>query len=313
MRCSDPFDVGFQEDGKTLAWSERTASKEFPFFKLPCGQCIECRLEYARQWAVRCVHEAQMHEKNSFITLTYSDENLKSPFLEYRDFQLFMKKLRKLQNAPISYFVTGEYGEKTKRPHWHAIIFNWSPNDLEFMRENHRGDRIFKSATVDKIWGHNCPRDRPNEIGSVTFESAGYVARYAAKKLVHGDDDEKYKPISKKSSKRAIGSAWLEKYWPDVFSTGRVVLRDGTTCGVPRYYEKWMAKNHPEIYAHYVTETKRFNIELAQSKAEMTRSEYLLGCFERYFKNKPNLISPEEVAKIIQRQKFQVLQQHLKL
>ena len=39
--------------------------------KLPCGQCVGCRLERSRQWAVRCVHEAQMHDRNCFITLRF--------------------------------------------------------------------------------------------------------------------------------------------------------------------------------------------------------------------------------------------------
>lgn len=81
MRCTSPFTVGFQSDGKTLSWTAKNRSWEFPTFQLPCGKCIECRLEYARQWAVRCVHEAQMHSRNAFITLTYSDEHLKKKSL----------------------------------------------------------------------------------------------------------------------------------------------------------------------------------------------------------------------------------------
>jgi hypothetical protein len=44
--------------------------------KIPCGQCIGCRLEYSRQWAMRCHHEASLHIFNSFITLTYDPEHL---------------------------------------------------------------------------------------------------------------------------------------------------------------------------------------------------------------------------------------------
>ena len=226
MRCLYPGEVGFQDDGKTIAFSPKKISKQYATFKLPCSKCIECRLEYARQWAVRCVHESKMHEDNVFVTLTYSEENLKSPKLQYSDYQLFMKRLRdhifrdflktygkenwKLltkqekkeiyEHKIISTFVTGEYGDKTKRPHWHAIIFNWSPSDLKYFRKNENGDTIYKSDLLNSLWQHG-----HNEIGSVTFESAGYVARYAAKKLVHGGDDEhEYHPISKKSSRHLL-------------------------------------------------------------------------------------------------------------
>lgn len=58
---------------------------------IPCGQCIGCRLERSRQWAVRCVHEASLHTSNCFLTLTFSNiallflHNLdkRNPFILY--------------------------------------------------------------------------------------------------------------------------------------------------------------------------------------------------------------------------------------
>lgn len=270
MRCTSPRTVGFKSDGKTICWSQKEYSKAFATFQLPCSKCLACRLEYARSWAIRCVHEARMWEKNSFITLTYDDEHLVSPRLVYRDFQLFMKKLRKLQNEPIGFFVTGEYGEITKRPHWHAIVFNWYPSDANYFRSNERGDRIFKSVLLDRTWsaGHT-------EIGSVTFDSAGYCARYAAKKLVHGRDEEHdFQPISKKSSKHAIGKKWLEKFWPDVFLHGRVELDNGMSAPVPRYYEKWLKQNHPEEWVDYVTRKKEEIIDIGVARAEAEKLEW---------------------------------------
>lgn len=146
MRCLKPRSVGFAADGKTIAWSQKSISKEFSTFQLPCGKCLECRLEYGRQWAVRCVHEAETHEHNCFITLTYSDKNLKSDRLQKRDIDLFIKKLRdsifqktvekhgknwskmtnqekkqfridhqeELKKSQISIFGVGEYGDKKK-------------------------------------------------------------------------------------------------------------------------------------------------------------------------------------------------------
>lgn len=325
MRCTRPRTVGFQADGKTLAWSQKNVCKEYATFQLPCGKCLECRLDYARQWAIRCVHEASMYENNCFITLTYSDKHLKSPKLVYADFQKFMKRLRKLQNEPMGVFVTGEYGDQTKRPHWHAIIFNWRPNDLVYSRSNERGDRIFTSATLDRLWGKNDPEKRPNEVGEVTFHSAGYCARYASKKIVHSAngklaeaDHHEWQPISKKSSKHAIGKRWLERNWRDVFTAGRLLLKlpDGqvTDTSIPRYYERWFKDNHPKEYLHYVTQAKAEKIAHASEKAEREKQEWL-DALNRKRLNGPGrwVITPNERRRLITESKFQMLQNNLKL
>ena len=115
--------------------------------KVACGQCIGCRLERSRQWAIRCVNEASLYRGNCFITLTYSDEYLpQNKSLDKRDFQLFMKRLRKeFSSERIRYFHCGEYGCSCKvcglsaklcrrvgcgsfveglgRPHYHALFF----------------------------------------------------------------------------------------------------------------------------------------------------------------------------------------------
>ena len=80
---------------------------------LPCGQCINCRLNRSQEWAIRCVHEASLHSQNSFITLTYNNDNLPANgSLYYRDVQLFLKRFRKRHpKIKISYYLAGEYGE----------------------------------------------------------------------------------------------------------------------------------------------------------------------------------------------------------
>lgn len=275
---------------------------------MPCGKCLECRLDYARQWAVRCVHEAAMHERNCFITLTYSDENLKSPKLDYTDFQKFMKKLRKVQNAPIGVFVTGEYGDKTKRPHWHAILFNYCPSDSVLKYTNDRGDRVFESETLSKLWGNGIA-----EFGSVTFHSAGYCARYAAKKLGHGRDGEhEFEPISKKSNKHAIGKKWIEKYWPDVFNYGHVILADGKKCTIPRYYEKWFKENRPNEWLIYTEKVKLEKIAKATRREKITQAEYFDRVFARG-SGRTNPKTPNQVRNDLLKAKFKMLQDNLKL
>lgn len=307
MRCLYPRSVGFKADGKTILWSPRLISKEYPTFVLPCGKCIECRLEYARSWAVRCVHEAQMHERNSFITLTY--ENLTTTKLVYRDFQLFMKKLRKTQRDPIGVFVTGEYGDKNKRPHWHAILFNWRPRDLVYVRVNENQDRIYNSECLSKLWGLGF-----TEVGDVTFKSAGYCARYAAKKLVHGPDGHEYEPISRKSSKHAIGKRFLERYWRDIFNHGECILFDGTSVPIPRYYEKWFRENHFESWLCYVRDVKPKLIEFAERRTAKEREIFLDYLYDRRDRgDMSDPISKREVRIKLAAERFKRLQSFNKL
>jgi len=296
-------------------------------FQVPCGRCLECRLEYARQWAVRCVHEAQMHANNCFITLTYSDEHLKSAKLDYSHFQKFMKRLRRSLDLPIGVFVTGEYGEQKKRPHWHAIIFGWSPPERVFRYSNHRGDKVFSSPILgpydnDEVQEcRNWPRSPlwtfgKAEFGSVTFESAGYCARYAAKKLIHGKDSEhEFHPISKKSNQNAIGKKWIEKFWPDVFNFGQIILPDGSTCGIPRYYIKWLKENKPTEYIRYVTQTRLRKIEHAQAKDNLEKEKFneTLAVRSANGKALDYPLTKTQIKHKILEEKFKQLQDNLKL
>lgn len=347
MRCTSPRTVGFYDDGKTICWSPKKYSKQFPTFQIPCSKCISCRLESARQTAVRCVHEAQMHEQNSFITLTYDEENLTSEKLQYQDFQNFVKRLRHYiydeelkrmypyaktqmerraaarthteetrkdlrERLSISVFVAGEYGDRKKRPHWHALIFNWRPPDCEYKYSNERGDQVYSSRSLSDLWPFGI-----SEIGSITLESAGYCARYASKKLTHGPDGtHDFEPISRRSSKNAIGKKWIEKFWPDVFNLGFLVLPNGQQCGIPRYYEKWFKKTHPTLWEHYVTVTKQkiiddaikkeAKISLEEKKINLLRSAQMGLDYKRQR-------TRNEARKKILEQKFKQLNQHLKL
>lgn len=157
---------------------------------LPCGQCVGCRLERSRQWAVRCVHEASLHQHNVFVTLTYNDENVPwsetgEQTLVKRDHQLFMKRLRKaFPDKKIRFFMCGEYGEETNRPHYHYIIFGLDFSDKYVHAVNFRGDLKYRSPMLEKIWTKG-----NSEIAEVNFETCAYVARYIMKKHFGADAD----------------------------------------------------------------------------------------------------------------------------
>uniref|UniRef100_UPI0040482461 rolling circle replication-associated protein n=1 Tax=Shewanella sp. TaxID=50422 RepID=UPI0040482461 len=151
---------------------------------LPCGQCVGCRLEHSRQWAIRCVHEAQLHQDNCFITLTYNDDYLpENGTLVKRDFQLFMKRLRKKYPHAVRYYQCGEYGSKTHRPHYHACLFGHDFKDKTLWQKGSDGTPLYISSSLQDLWSSDGHSIGFSTIGTVTFQSAAYVARYIMKKI----------------------------------------------------------------------------------------------------------------------------------
>lgn len=278
--CTSPRSATYHESGK-INFSMKHPNKEFVPFQLPCGKCAECLLERARDWSIRCIHEASTYENNCFITLTYSPENLPlDGQLNHFHFQLFMKRLRKYAKSDeIGFFMCGEYGDQTLRPHYHACIFGFDFDDKKPVRQNKLGDQIWNSEKLTELWGLG-----HTELGSVTQQSAGYVARYILKKQKNNG----LLPYQKMSRKHAIGKRFIEKYWRDVFlnATGSIILSDGSRSKVPRYYEKWLQKYQPETWTRYVTQIKLENTSRLQKKAELEMEVYKKELNDRYLNDK---------------------------
>lgn len=204
-----------------------------------------CRVSKQGDWKVRIVHEASLHEDNCFVTLTYDAEHIPDDYsVSVRALQLFMKRLRKQLGRPIRYFACGEYGDHGHRPHYHLIIFGWMPQELTPWRKSNSGHVLYRSAEIERAWGQgHC------EVGSVTPDSAQYVAGYVIKRRSGVDADAYYtrhNPLTGElvrqasefilmSSRPGIGAAWFEKYADDAFPDDFVVV-DGKKMPVPRYY-----------------------------------------------------------------------------
>lgn len=303
MRCIRPLKAGFDRDGD-ITYSSKKRDPALVSFEFECRKCLPCRLNIAREKAVRCYHESKMHEENIFLTLTYNEESLESPRLIYQHFQKFMKDLRYREDKKIPFMVTGEYGDKNKRPHWHALLFNYSPLDSKYKYSTDRDERVYSSEFLENLWGRGIA-----EHGSVTLDSAGYVARYAAKKLVHGNDqDHDYHPIHKTSSRYGLGRTWIEANYLHTFENGMVILPNGQLSKIPRYYVDWAKKHHPHLWEYYVTEVRpRIMIQ-----AEIKEMEEL----KLYIKNRdetPWAVTRANIKLRILEQKFKKLQEHLKL
>lgn len=224
---------------------------------LPCGQCVGCRLERSRQWAIRCLHEASQHEYNCFITLTYDDDHLPEDMsLNLDHFQRFMKRLRKKYPHKIRFYHCGEYGEQLGRPHYHACLFGHDFDDKTPLFENNNGDIVYTSDDLSKLWPFGL-----SSIGDVTFESAAYVARYIMKKVTGEPEQNHYqyqnpetgeltyrKPEYTTMSRRdGIGKSWLEQYQSDIYPSDSVVIR-GQQMRPPKFYDTQFEITNPNEY-----------------------------------------------------------------
>ena len=248
--------------------------------QIPCGKCMGCRLEYSRQWAVRCVHEASMHKHNAFITLTYNNTNLpKNHSIDVRELQLFFKRLRKkIEPIKIRYFACGEYGEKNSRPHYHAIIFGYDfPDKKIYKTEN--GYPLYRSRLLEKVWnkGHSL-------IGEVNFETAAYTARYIMKKRKgeeeHVDENgisnkDYYKKIVQKDGEEqifyvekefaimsrlpGIGYTWYLKYKDDL-KKGYIHV-NGKKINIPKYYENKLKQDSENHYERIKKQRRKANVK----------------------------------------------------
>lgn len=223
---------------------------------LPCGQCIGCRIRRSSDWQTRIMHEASMHEKNSSLTLTYGRDSLpRHGSLEHRDFQLFIKKMRKsAQGEKVRYYMCGEYGEEKGRPHYHVCLFGEDfREDRKYWKKSGSGHKIYMSERLTALWGHG-----DAGIQDLTRETAGYCARYVMKKIlgpsaktaysfVDEDGEIHYKApeYARMSLKPGIGAAWLKKYTNDVYN-GDFVVSKGSKKQTPRFYDRILKKTDIE-------------------------------------------------------------------
>lgn len=256
---------------------------------LPCGRCVGCRLERSRQWAVRCMHEAKLYDENSFITLTYDDPHLPpDKSLEYRDFVLFMKRLRRrFFSSRIRFYMCGEYGDETQRPHYHACLFNMGFRDKLFWSDK-GGNTLYTSDELTRIWGMGNAF-----IGELTFQSAAYVARYCMKKITGPGAETHYRVLDLEtgevrqrtpefahmSLKPGIGGPWIQKFMTDCYPRGEVIV-NGKRAKPPRYYDK-MHKAHDQTDAHQL---------MVESRAAKARDQFFDNTDQR-------LADKEEVTK----------------
>ena len=247
------------------------------FIPIPCGNCLGCRMDYARDWSARLMHELQMHDYKDcwFLTLTYDDDALMETFydpsvdrlrigadilgeacfwtnLDARDMTLFWKRLRKdFPDRKLVYYYAGEYGEKRQRCHFHAIVYDLplDPKELHPNGVSELGHVTYRSDYLERKWQHG------NVIvGRVTTESCAYVARYTlkkAKEMWQNDFTNRVRPFVRMSRNPGIGKTYLEAH-PEIFDVSRFPIPTQKDkpfmCAHPRYYLKYLKEVDEDRY-----------------------------------------------------------------
>lgn len=263
---------------------------------LPCGKCLDCRLAYARDWANRCIVEALQFTDNYFLTITYDNANIRNAvdfntgevldhgILYKADMVQFLKSLRlhwsrKYDHDNIRFFLAGEYGDTTMRPHYHMIAFNLPLFDLKRYKESPLGDLYYTSEELNKIWHKGYI-----VVGSLTRQSAAYTARYCLKKIkdaqVMWSKLNLTSEFTNCSRRPGIGRDWYEKNKNKLFTQGFVSLSDGENgfrLYPGRYYKRLYKDENEADYNRYVeVQTYKATVkrELELLRTDLNEIEY---------------------------------------
>lgn len=313
--------------GKKIVKVTSAVDKGYPgleSFPVPCGRCIGCRLDYSKQWANRCMMEAQYHEHSCFITLTYDDLHVPRSYgrsslggscisysLHKEDLQKFFKRLRKhFEGVKIRYFGCGEYGSRTFRPHYHVILFGIDFEDKVPTQKSQTGNVMFTSQTLNRIWSFP-PRILQGESHSpnisnagictvqpVTYETCAYTARYVTKKL-KGPMASFYEekgiepPFCLMSRRPGIGARYYEDH-PEIWDSDfiHIATQDGgVKFRPPRYFEKLLERDDPYSAEAMKEVKKAFALQANETIEELSGMEH-----DQYLNRQADILSAKVTA-----------------
>lgn len=196
---------------------------------VPCGKCPECLARRVSGWSFRLMEEDKRATSSHFVTLTYDTKHVpitRNGFmtLDKTDVQKFMKRLRKAESLIsqniLKYYLCGEYGGNTKRPHYHMIIFN-----------------VSKISLIETSWNLG-----QVNYGKVSEASVGYTLKYMNKRkqIPQHRNDDRLQEFSLMS--KGLGASYLtpktERYHnADLFNRVCLTIAGGKKIAMPRYYK----------------------------------------------------------------------------
>ncbi len=294
----------------------------FKFNEVGCGKCEICKVEHSKEWMVKGYCESKMWKNKTFLTFTYNNNSLPfDRKLKRSDIQKFWKDLRyhlykktkkarkvdlseeqenleeiysnpledvfgpnsrRKNRKPIRYLNCGEYGPKTKRPHYHAVIWNFKPTDLRRHSRDRRGYWLYTSAKINKIWGKGYVI-----IGNAETETVAYVARYCTKKFYRTKDEEE--TMKKKKQQEFIGASslgfigyfyWL-KFKEKIKENMGILVKQKehiTLQKIPKAMRKLWEREDEDGYEWYDYQKNKIgkeNWEKILSQTGLSESEYI--------------------------------------
>lgn len=264
-------------------------------FSIPCGKCIGCRLDYSRGWADRCVMESLCHDPDEcwFITLTYDDDHIvtekrsllteKGTLTLYpKDVQDFLKRLREYWHRVyrvdgIRFFMCGEYGSTTFRPHYHLLVYGLPIKDLKPFHKNELGQMLYVSDEIQDLWKQGFIL-----IGTMTWETCAYTARYVLKKYkgMNAEDTKDHyeqamivPEYTRMSRMPGIARPYYEAHKDQIYRecggdhrklcTSEIILPKGRVTTPPKYFDKIKDEEDP-VFMTFLKEARKHVAELRQ-------------------------------------------------
>lgn len=337
--CKHPlkgFQIGLTENGKPLYkivpykidhiekyhgnWLKCESSFKSPyaekcvtaFTEIPCGKCIDCRLNYSRQWADRCIFESEYYKDSEcwFLTITYDDDhimdigsNVFSGTLEKKELSAFLKRLRRHCeyhgiSSGVRFYACGEYGSKTFRPHYHMILYGLDLKENDSMVpwvKSKSGFWTWRSPLLESIW-----KKGMIVVSPISWDTCAYTARYVMKKVGGLTADEYVangvEPEFVLMSRRpGIGREYFDDNYEKIYECDEVFIKgaDGGRKGKPpKYYDSLYEKISPDNYKKIKDRRREIAERTRQLKLQKTGLSFteILEVEEQILKNKVNML-----------------------
>ena len=222
--------------------SERFLGSNGVWVMLPCRRCLPCQINYVKNWSTRAYLEGLCHSDSVFLTLTYDEEHLPNPpVLVRKDYQDFLKRLRKRLDKHIRVFGCGEYGSVNGRPHFHFILYGVSLVDLNPVQAfRPKGNLVYSCKLISDIWPYGF-----HSVGSVSIQTLKYVARYTLKKQSPEGfdvDSDFPRPYLITPRRPGLGVPFLQKFSSDL--TKGFVVVDSKKVSIPLFLRQRLQKDN---------------------------------------------------------------------
>ena len=267
-------------------------------YQVPCGRCTNCKIQIAKEWALRCTLELPYWDKAIFTTLTFNNENNIDPSIHKTEFQKFVQDVRndmRKSGKKIKILGCGEYGDEKMRKHYHAIIFGIGLSDEKRVIGTDE-TWISEDGIIEKNWLKGNVFN-----GTVTYESCRYVASYIFKKYYDDLKEQVYTSIGLETpfqyTSGGIGKSFYNEWKNNIVNRGYIML-NGVKNTIPRYYLKLYEKEEHDLW--HENEFERKLDEIQMKHAERKFSEWYKNYIEKLTKKiceNPNAYNWETLNK----------------